>query len=235
MDLLDRVYPAARELLDRVDATLLAGGAPADHPIWPLLRRLGALPGEVVAHLAGGAPGGLTETGDTLRQHADGYRHRVDEVPMPAGWRGPAADAFGASWSGLSAHLAGSGPDTLAGRLTDTASYVDDVAAWLGRARRAVAGSVAECLGSAEAITLHSAPGDLTGAWFAGGGAGSGSPSPSAVTRAAATVGARLLATAAEILDDGRAVHDRWSGRLDELTYRPPAPAPASTSHLQLG
>src|SRR5256885_352929 len=84
MDLLDRVYPVARELLDRVDATLLAGGAPADHPIWPLLRRLGALPGEVVAHLAGGAPGGLTETGDTLRQHADGYRHRVDAVPTPA-------------------------------------------------------------------------------------------------------------------------------------------------------
>src|SRR2546430_16216161 len=122
----------------------MAGGAPAGHPIWPLLRRLGALPGEAVAQLATVAPGGLTPVSDALHQHADGYRHRVDEVPMPAGWRGPAADAFGASWSGLSAHLAGSGPDTLAGRLTDTASYVDDVAAWLGRARRGGARSGAE-------------------------------------------------------------------------------------------
>jgi hypothetical protein len=237
MDLLDRVYPVARALLDRLDATLLAGGAPADHPIWPLLRRLGALPGEVVTQLAGVAPDGLTGAGDTLRQHADGYRHRVDEVPMPAGWRGPAADAFGASWSGLSAHLAGTGPDTLAGRLTDTANYTDDVAGWLGRARRAVAGTVAECLGSAEAVVLYSAPGagDLTAAWFANGGVGSGAPSPSAVTGAAATIGAHLLATAAEVLDDGRAVHDRWAGRLDELTYRPPAPAPAGSAHLELG
>jgi hypothetical protein len=235
MDLLDRVYPVARELLDRVDATLLAGGAPADHPIWPLLRRLGALPGEAVAHLAGVAPDALTGTGDTLRQHADGYRHRVEDVPMPAGWRGPAADAYAVSWSGLSAHLAGGGPDTLAGRLTDTASYLDDVSAWLGRARRALAGTVAECLGSAEAVTLHAAPGDPTGAWFSGGGAGSGAPSPGAVTLAAATIGAHLLATAAEVLDDGRTVHDRWSGRLDELSYRPPVPAPASSAHLQLG
>jgi hypothetical protein len=231
MDLLDRVYPVARELLDRVDATLLAGGAPADHPVWPLLRRLGALPGELVAHLAGVVPDGLTTPGDTLRQHATGYRHRADEVPMPAAWRGPAADAYATSWSGLSAHLAGSGPDTLAGRLTDTAGYLDDVAAWLGRSRRSVAGTVAECLGSAEALTLRSGSGDLTPAWFAG----SGTPSPSAVTRAAATIGAHLLATAAEVLDDGRAVHERWSGRLDELSYRPPAPAPASSAHLRLG
>src|SRR5437588_8347633 len=100
MDLLDRVYPVARELLARVDATLLAGGAPADHPIWPLLRRVGALPGEIVAHLAGVAADGSTGTADALRQQADGYRHRTDEVPMPAAWGGPAADAYATAWSG---------------------------------------------------------------------------------------------------------------------------------------
>jgi hypothetical protein len=241
MDLLDRVYPVARELLDRVDATLLAGGAPADHPIWPLLRRLRALPGEVVAHLAGVAPDGLTAPGDAMRQQATGYQHRADEVPMPAAWRGPAADAYAAAWSGLSAHLAGSGPDTLAGRLTSTADYLDDVSGWLGRSRRALAGTVAECLGSAEAVTLRSLPtvapvaADLTAAWFAAGGAGSGATSPSAAARAAATIGAHLLQTAADLVDDGHSVHDRWAGRLGELTYRPPAPAPASTTHLQLG
>ncbi len=234
MDLLDRVYPVAVPLLDRLDATLLAGGAPADHPIWPLLRRLGALPGEIVGQLAGVVPDGLTGAADTARQQADAYRHRTDEVPMPAAWRGPAADAYAATWSGLSAHLAGSGPDSLAGRLTDTAGYLDDVAAWLARARRALAGTVAECLGSAEAVTLRSAP--ATADWLSGGGTGSGAPSPGAAALAAATLGAHLLGTTAEILDDGRAVTDWWAGRLGELTYRPPAPAAAaSADQLRLG
>jgi hypothetical protein len=218
MDLLDRVYPVARELLDRVDATLVAGGAPADHPVLPLLRRLGALPGEVVGHLAGMAPDGLAGAGDALRRQAHGYRERVDAVPMPAAWRGPAAEAFGAAWSGLSAHLAAQGPDTLAGRLDDTAGYLDEVAAWLARARRAVAGRVAECLSSAEAVTLRSHPDTVPG-----------------TVAAAATIGAHLLSAAAEVLDDGQAVHDRWAGRLTELVYRPPSATALSSAHLELG
>jgi hypothetical protein len=212
MDLLDRVYPLATPLLDRVDTTLVTSGAPAEHAIWPLLRRLGALPGELVGHLASVPPDGLTGASDALRGHAAGYLHRVDEVPMPAAWRGPAAEAYATAWSGLAAHLSG-GPDTLTGRLTDTASYLDEVAAWLGRARRAVAGTVAECLGSAEALALRMS-GDVV---------------------AAATIGAHLLATAAEVLDDGRALTDRWSGRLGELTYRPSSAISASSAHLQLG
>jgi len=233
MDLLDRVHPVAQELLGQIDATLLSGGAPADHPIWPLLRRVGALPGEVVAHLAGVAPDELTAASDAMHRQADGYRQRADAVPMPAAWTGPAADAYATAWSGLSAHLAGSGPDTLAGRLTDTAAYLDDVRAWLARGRRALAGTVAECLGSAEAVTLRSA--SSTADWLAGRGTGSGVPSPTAAARAAATLGAHLLQTAAEIVDDGRLLHDRWAGRLGELTYRPPTAAPAGSSHLRLG
>jgi hypothetical protein len=218
MDLLDRIHPVARGLLDQVDATLVAAGAPPEHPIWPLLRRIGALPGELVAHLAAVAPDRLTEASDALHRQADGYRHRADAVPMPAAWAGPAADAFAVTWTGLSGHLSGSGPDTLAGRLTDTAAYLDDVKAWLTRGRRALAGTVAECLGSAEAVTLRSA-----------------TPSTTAVATAAATVGAHLLQTAGEILDDGRALHDRWAGKLGELTYRPPTTIPTGPSHLRIG
>jgi hypothetical protein len=220
MDLLDRVYPVAAPLLSTVDSALVASGAPPGHPVWPLLRRLGALPGELVAHLAGTPADGLTGASDAVRSYAEAYEHRVDEVPMPAAWRGPAAEAYGAAWSGLSAYLAG-GPDTLIGRLTDTASYLDDLTAWLARARRALAGTVAECLGSAEALALRAS------------GTGSGGR-PDAV--AAATIGAHILATAAEILDDGRALQDRWSGRLVELTYWPAGVAPArSSTHLALG
>jgi len=214
MDLLDRVYPIAEPVLDRVDGTLLSTGAPAEHQIWPLLRRLGALPGELVAHLAMITPAGLSGASDALRVHASGYRHRVDEVPMPAAWRGPAAEAYGAAWSGLSGHLAG-GPDTLTARLDDTASYLDDVAAWVDRVRRVLAGTLAECLGSAEALALRTRSG------------------PEAV--AAATIGAHVLETTAELLDDGQALHDRWSGRLAELTYRPSVPTVTSTSHLRIG
>ncbi|OLE26296.1 MAG: hypothetical protein AUG44_13420 [Actinobacteria bacterium 13_1_20CM_3_71_11] len=211
MDLLDRVYPVAAPLLDRVDASLAASGAPADHPIWPLLRRLGSLPGELVVHLAGVSRDGLTGASDALRRYAGGYRQRADEVPMPAAWRGPAAEAYGATWSGLAGQLAG-GPDTLTGRLEDTASYLDDVTAWLGRTRRALAGTVAECLGSAEALALKASSDPV----------------------AAATIGAHILAVAAEALDDGRALHDRWAGRLAELAYRPVDPAPAGTTSAQL-
>jgi hypothetical protein len=216
MDLLDRVYPIAAGLLDQVDSTLLTAGAPAGHPIWPLLRRLGALPGELVTQVVAVDPDGLTGAPDALLGYAEGYQHRVDEVPMPAAWRGPAAEAYATAWVGLSAHLTG-GPDTLTGRLTDTARYLDEVAAWIGRVRRALAGTLAECLGSAEALALRAGPGRKA--------------------VAAATIGAYLLATTADVLDDGQALHDRWSGRLAELTYRPPAPAPApaGTASLRIG
>jgi uncharacterized protein YukE len=208
MDLLDRVHPVAVPLLERVDASLVASGAPAEHPIWPLLRRLGALPGELVAAFAGTPADGLTGGSDALHGRAAGYRSRTDDVPMPAAWRGSAADAYGGAWSGLSGHLG-----AMADRLDDTATYLDDVAAWLARARRALAGTVAECLGCAEAVAVTGS-GDAV---------------------AAATIGAHILATAAEILDDGRVLHDRWAGRLGELAYRPSAPVSTAATSLRLG
>src|SRR5882672_11630450 len=154
MDLLDRVQPTARDLLDRVDAALLTSGAPAGNPIWPLLARVGALPGEAVEHLASVSPGPLVAAGDPVRIQARGYETQQATVPMPAAWRGPAAEGFASQWSTLSGHLAGD-PESMAGRLADTARYAEEVAGWLARSRQALAGTLAECLGSAEAVTLR--------------------------------------------------------------------------------
>src|SRR5205085_5038591 len=119
-------------------------------------------------------------------------------------------DAFAATWTGLSGHLAGSGPDSLAGRLADTAAYLDDVKAWLTRGRRALAGTVAECLGSAEAVALRSAPG--TPDWLTG----SAARPATEVATAAATIGAHVLETAGGILDADRALPAPATRRLGQ-------------------
>src|SRR5262245_16978687 len=134
MDLLARLAAPGQDLLGRVDRALLAGGAPADHEIWPLLRRVGALPGDLVGHLWAGAPDALRPAGDPLRSLVHSYVDGVELMPGTAGWRGDAAEAFGAQWRALAVHLA-DGPDSMAARLDDTASYVDDVADWLARTR----------------------------------------------------------------------------------------------------
>jgi hypothetical protein len=244
MDLLDRIHPPARDLLDRIDAALIAGGAPAGHPILPLLRRLGALPGDVVAHLAAVVPEPLTSAGDPVRREADGYESGQASVPVPAAWRGPAAESFAAQWSTVSGHLAGD-PASMAGRLGSTAAYLDDVVAWLLRGRRALAGALAECLGSAEAVTLRAAPAAARASGSDPGRPGSttgpgSSPGdahgPGDAARAAADLGAHVLACAAEVLDDGQRVVDAWAGRLDELPIPAPVPVAASTGgHLELG
>ncbi len=219
MDLLDRVYPPARELLDRVDASLVASGAPDDHPIWPLLRRVGALPGELVGQLASMAPEALQAAEGPLRDRADGYAGGLTSVPGVAAWRGPAAEGFASQWSTLAGHLAGD-EETMAGRLVDTARYLDDVASWLTRARREVAGAVAACLGSAEAAILAGAP----------------TVSARDGIVAAATVGAHILEAVAEVVDDGQRTLDTWAGRLDELPYRAAASAPAPAGgQLEIG
>jgi hypothetical protein len=75
-----------------------------------------------------------------------------------------------------------------------------------------MARSIADVLGSAEAVRLR-----------ASGDAG-----------AAATVAARILAVAAEAYSCGQAIAERWAGRLDELSYRPPAPAAPLAGEIRL-
>jgi hypothetical protein len=232
MDLLDQIYPVGRDLLGRIDAALIAGGAPPGHPILPLLRRLGALPGDVAAHLVAVAPEPLATAGDPVRGEVDGLESGQASVPAPTAWRGPAAESFAAQWSTISGHLAGD-PASMAGRLTATAAYLDDVVAWLLRGRKALAGALAECLGSAEAATLLGASAGRAAGSDPGrtGAAGTGD-----AVRAAADLGAHVLACAAEVLDDGQRVLDAWAGRLDELPIPAPSPVTAGIGgHLELG
>lgn len=220
MDLLDRIHPTARGLLRRVDTTLLSTGAPDDHPIWPLLRRRGALPGELVASIAEITPDALGAAAGPLRERADGYVSWTSSAPVVAAWRGPAAEGFAARWSALSGHLAGD-EDTMAGRLVDTARYLEDVAAWLARARRELAGALAECLGSAEAAVLRAAS--------------DASPARGEVV-AAATLGAHVLAAAGDVLVDGQRTLDAWRGSLDELRQPVAVPGPAAVGgQLEIG
>ena len=203
MDALDRVAGPARDLLRRVDGSLLSSGAPAEHPVWPLLRRVGALPGDVLDAIGGLAPEPLRGAAAELRRLAGEYAARQQEMAVPVTWTGAAAEAYAARWVDLGAHLGSDAVDeSLAGRLCATAEYLDEVADWMVSARATLAEALAVVLGSAEAVALHAKPD---------------------ATAAAATMGARVLDAAATAHDEGHDVHARWAGRLDELQYRPAA------------
>jgi hypothetical protein len=216
-DALDRLAEPGADLLGRVDAALLAHGFPAGHPIAGLLRRLGALPADTLHAISALRPAPLRAAASELRSTIDGYQRQRDLLDTPAGWAGSAGDRFAARRGALTAFL---GETAEAGHAT--VAYLEDVAEWMERSRSATARTLADVLGSAEAIELRAPVTD-------------GVDHASTTAVAAATVGSRFLATAVEVHDAGRAVAERWAGRLDEVDYRPPAAdAPAGDPHLQI-
>ncbi len=132
MDALDRLAGPARDLLAKVDDSLARTGAPADHPLWPLLRHLRVLPGDAVGAVAGLDPASVDAMGPPLRTLSD--RYSQSSTP-PLDWHGPAAQAFNDHWRTLSAFV----EQGLSGRLADTASFAEAVAAWMRRTRMSVA------------------------------------------------------------------------------------------------
>jgi hypothetical protein len=210
MDTLAWVEEPGRDLLARVDAVLAASGAPADHPIWPLLRRVGALPGDVLEAYCALAPDRLVAAGERVRVRAETYAEERADLAAAVGatdWTGPAASAFEQRWAALGEHLGGAAaPDapSLAGRLAATASYVDDVAAWMRGAREDLAHEVATALGSQEAVRLRV-----------------DSPGGNGPAASAATIGAAVLAVADRQSGAAEEVAERWAGRLAELPFRP--------------
>jgi hypothetical protein len=204
-DALARIEPVARDLLARVDTALVSHGAPADHPIWTHLRRLHATPADAVAFFADGDPETLLAAGAAVRDQAAGYRAAT--IPARVAWHGTVGDLYVAQAAALHGHLGDAthpGPDSLAGRLVATASYVDSVAEWWRESRGSMAVALAEVLTSAQAIELSAAQRDAE------------------AVPAAADIGAHVLAAAARAHDAGYDLLGSWSRRLDELPYRAP-------------
>jgi hypothetical protein len=236
MDVLSRIADPGRDLLGRVDATLLAAGAPPEAPIWPLLRRVGALPGDALEFAAGLDAVAMTDAADEFRVAAREFADRGTDLAgyVEGGhWTGTGAEAFARVWHGLAAHIGdGASPEqeSLSGRLVAQASYLDSLASWIAELRAELASTLATCLTSAEAVTLH-------GTEVRGPAHDPAPVSPAAVA-AAAAIGARVLGTVADALRAGHDLYDEWAPWLTELRYRAPADwgasGPASGTRVEL-
>ncbi|MDG6100694.1 hypothetical protein Daura_02875 [Dactylosporangium aurantiacum] len=218
MDALDRLSGIGTDLLHRVDGILVAGGAPAGDPLWPLLRLVGALPGDALDFGLKLSPAALREAATRLRADAERFARRREwlaaDLGAAAGWEGSGAEAFAARWQALAGHLGdGSDPMTVTGRLRATAAYADAVAAWAEGLRHELAEAVARVATSIEAVTVRGTHPDT--------------PPPTAVLEAAARIGARVLQPVADAFDAARDLERRWSPDLAELPYTEPATAPA--------
>ncbi|GAA3249604.1 hypothetical protein [Dactylosporangium siamense] len=209
MDALDRLAGIGTDLLHRVDAVLIAGGAPAGDPLWPLLRLVGALPGDALEFGLKLTPEPLRDTAARLRADAGRFARRRDRLAADLrveDWEGAGADAFGARWQSLAGHLGDGGdPATVVGRLRATASYADALADWSTGLRAELAEAVVRVTGSAEAVTIRAAGTD-------------GPPAPVALA-AAARIGARVLRPVADAFGAARELEARWSPDLTELRY----------------
>lgn len=206
MDVLDRVLASGADLLDRIDAALLTLGAPSEHPIWTLTRRVGATPATAVAQIAALSPDRLREPITALHREAEACRYDAASLPARLDSQGAAAEAYAIRRVDLIARLS-DGSDALAGRLGSTAAYLDDAAGWVESSRRSVASALAACLGSREAVTLRAAP----------------AADHSAIV-AAADLGAHVLGEVARCIDAGWDVQQRWAGRLAEVRALRPTP-----------
>lgn len=201
MDPLDRLAGPAADLLGRVDDLLAEAGAPDGHRIWPLLRRLRVLPAEAVTAVAALRPEPMTAAAAALRDLTRGYAHAGAALAGELDWAGAGAEAYTAHRDALATHLTG-----LTGRLEDDASFLDALADWMTAGRRALARTLAEVLGSAEAVAVVVGP--------IGG-------SPVTPAAAAAEIGVRVLATVADLYERGEALRQRCAPQTAELAFRP--------------
>ncbi|MDW5327665.1 hypothetical protein [Plantactinospora sp. KLBMP9567] len=212
MDVLDQLAEPAVTLSGRVDDLLAAAGAPDGHRIWPLLRRLRVLPGDAVRAVLGLRRGELAAAGEVSGELRRTYREAGAVVADGGSWQGPAAEAYAAHRTGLAGHLT-----DLAGRADATAAYAEAVAGWIADTRYALARTLADVLGSAEAVAVLTVRGDGFGAAPSGV-----TPGGLPVESAAAEIGARILATVSEAYDRAEALPQRWAAELDLLDHRPP-------------
>ncbi|GAA1761867.1 hypothetical protein [Luedemannella helvata] len=198
-DALSRIGPVARPLLDRVDAALLAHGAPQGHRIWAHLRRLGTTPADAVAFFVDADAAPLRAVAGRLRGEVAAFR--AAPAPTQVRWTGSGAETYAARATAVRDHT-----DAMTGRLAATASFADDVAAWWDESRAAVAAALAEVLTSAQAITVTTGPATVT----------------TDVLRAAADIGAHVLDAVAAAHEAGHGLL-RGGADLGELPFAPGA------------
>jgi len=149
-DALDHLAGPAGLLLSRVDELLTRFGAADDDPLWPLLRRVRALPGEAVVALSStlrAEP--IAAAGAEVRARTTTYADARIAITAPVAWEGPAGDAFAAHTDRLAADLATAG-DALA----STAGLADEIAGWAARTRARLAAVLADVLTSGEAVAI---------------------------------------------------------------------------------
>lgn len=188
-DRLDAVLETVAPLLRRVGDILSVAGAPADHEVWPALRRVRLLPWDAVRAVAALRPAELSEAGPELRLGARDYAGIAESLPPPGVWSGEAADAYDAVRRRTAGHLSGT-DDSLDERLAATAALAEDLAAWMSRARSELALAVAGILSSAEALELS-----------AGTGGGRIDPASSGEAEAAARIATIVLEAVAAAYD----------------------------------
>ena len=236
---LDTMAPVARDLLHRVDLTLTQLGAPPDHPVLSLLRRLRVLPGQALDFALSASPQALVDAAAQLRQIRASYDSEVatplDRVMAELGWSSAGQAAFTARWRSLMDHLAGQegGRDSMAGRLLETAAYAESVAGWFSHLRYAICEALIPALSSEEAVVLRGCAALSGSAEEFRTALVSGAVSDTGrLARAGAEIGRVVLHAVAEIYEagteellggsDGTATAS-WSERLSELTYHGPA------------
>ncbi|MBV1851912.1 hypothetical protein [Catellatospora tritici] len=221
MDALARLHSHTAGLLGQVDDLLARCGAPADHPIWPLLRRTGALPGDLVGGLAAWSPGPWLEQAEVLRRAARDADDLVADLPVERagtyGWSGPAADAFAVRAGAVRGQVRDWSEQVRA-----DAERLGELAHWLQDARQRAARVLARVASSAQAVALVT-------------GVAPGAPS----VRAEVDGGDRVLrvraAAAAEIGATLLVEFDRLLGEGEELVARAPVVRESAELTVDLG
>ncbi len=210
MDALSRLHPAAGGLLALVDDTLAHHGCRADHPIWPLLRECGRLPGDALSCAAGWLPDELDTRAQLLIRQRDSETDVAAALTATATWEGDAATAFEARLA--AAHQSFAHLDETGRLMTD---WFTELSAYLQQARLRLAHTLGRALHSAEAVTLKVGP------IFA-------DDKPAAQAEAAATIGTLVLTEVDLFWQGGVTLSHYWSTRLDAADASA-SPTPAST------
>lgn len=208
MDALERLFRVATGLLGQVDRTLLQQGAPAGHPVWALLREVGALPGEAIEALVDWRADSWLELRAGLAVEHDRYEETLEQLRRPVTWEGYAGDAARARHGALTRAI-----EEAADRLSRTDRHLAEQEEWLSNSRDTVARALATVMGSTDAVTLVTGM-DGSTAMVTGGAVGLDA---TVAARSAAEIGVALLTALADCWREAQALERRWSGEFAEL------------------